>query len=179
LLSTTITITITITTTITMTARSASPPPDQPSSPRDLPTMTKKQESTTASEHELKTANHVYILDKAHSWIPAQVVERTADHKAIVSIPQYHTQQSIVCDGGRTARRLSRQTIDLTSYPNTALPLQNVDGEGRLQPIEDMVDLPFLHEVSSSENCVFTCTALSGFVWDCVSYSIFNTHIYI
>jgi hypothetical protein len=128
-----------------MTARSASPPPEQPpSSSRNQP-----QEDTTTS-HELKTANHVYVLDpeQLQSWIPAQVISHKGKEEALLSIPQYINPQAIVCDGGRAARRFTKQTVDLTTYPNHALPLQNVDGEGRLQVVEDMVDLPFLHEVS-------------------------------
>lgn len=39
------------------------------------------------------------------------------------------------------------QTVSLSDYPAGALPLQNVDAHGRLRPVADMVDLPFLHEV--------------------------------
>jgi hypothetical protein len=37
------------------------------------------------------------------------------------------------------------------------LPLQNVNSEGELQVVEDMVDLPFLHEVCELKKmiCVF------------------------
>jgi hypothetical protein len=38
-------------------------------------------------------------------------------------------------------------TVHLADYPNQALPLQNVNEQGRLVPVEDMGDLPFLHEV--------------------------------
>lgn len=140
-----------------MTARSASPPPDQPTS-TEMPSTPNKDQSDTAStettaanrqEESSKTANHVYIQHPEHSWIPAQVVERPNPSSAVVSIPIYAQQQAIVCDGGRTARKWDKQTIKLIDYPNHALPLQNVDGEGTLQVVEDMVDLPFLHEVSS------------------------------
>jgi hypothetical protein len=151
-----------------MTARSASPPPEQPPSgnkpqeahqqsqevqlleePSTTTTTTSASSSASASSHELKTANHVYLLDPEHSWIPAQVISKKKE-EAELSIPQYINQQAIVCDGGRTARRLTKQTVDLTNYANHALPLQNVDGEGRLAVVDDMVDLPFLHEVSTS-----------------------------
>ena len=107
-------------------------------------------EHSSSSEQKVKTANHVYILDEENSWVPAQVLERPSSTSAVVSVPQYANQQQIVCDGGRTARRFVKQNVDLTKYPNNALPLQNVDAEGRLQVVEDMVDLPFLHEVSTS-----------------------------
>lgn len=100
------------------------------------------------SSHELKTSNHVYLLDPVDSWIPCQVVERRSSTEAVVSIPQYRNQQSIKCDGGRSALRKNNKHIDLTKYSNQALPLQNVDEDGRLKQVEDMVDLPYLHEVS-------------------------------
>ncbi|KAL3941229.1 MAG: hypothetical protein SGBAC_004375 [Bacillariaceae sp.] len=100
------------------------------------------------SSHELKTSNHVYLLDPVDSWIPCQVVERRSSTEAVVSIPQYRNQQSIKCDGGRSALRKNNKHIDLTKYSNQALPLQNVDEDGRLKQVEDMVDLPYLHEAA-------------------------------
>ena len=100
------------------------------------------------SLHELKKVSHAYILDKEDSWIPCQVVEQNSSTgEVVVSIPEYKDQQSIKCDAGRTAKRKNRKTVLLKDYPNQALPLQNVDEDGRLKQVEDMVDLPFLHEV--------------------------------
>ena len=102
--------------------------------------------------------NYVYILDKEYSWVPAMVTERINETTMNLSIPKYKTEQAIRCDGGRTASRFEKQTIDLNDaktvalYPNKHLPLQNVNHEGELQVVEDMVDLPFLHEVCS-KNC--------------------------
>jgi hypothetical protein len=126
-----------------MTSPPPSPPPPLPNAG-----STEEMLPREVSTHELKTANHVYILDPTDSWIPCQVVERSSTTEVIVSIPEYKDQQAIKCDGGRSAGRKKSQTIDLTKYPNQALPLQNVDGDGRFQQVEDMVDLPYLHEVS-------------------------------
>ena len=104
------------------------------------------EEEQAVSSHELKKVSHAYVLDPDDSWIPCQVVEQSSE-EVIVSIPEYKDQQSIRCDAGRTARRKNQKTLLLKDYPNQALPLQNVDEEGRLQQVEDMVDLPFLHEV--------------------------------
>lgn len=128
-----------------MTAGSASPPPEQPPSPSNTNATTP---TNYTAEHELKTANHVYLLDPVLSWIPAQVVSRNNEQEAVLSIPQYANEQAIVCDGGRSAQRTTKQTVNLANYDKHALPLQNVDSEGRLTVVEDMVDLPFLHEVS-------------------------------
>ena len=45
-------------------------------------------------------------------------------------------------------KRHEKMTVEMKDYPNSALPLQNVDEHGNLNEVEDMVDLPFLHEVS-------------------------------
>jgi hypothetical protein len=99
--------------------------------------------------------NYVYILDKQYSWIPAIVAERK-NETLNITVPQYKSEQAIQCDGGRTASRFEKQTVDfndvktLALYPSKHLPLQNVNHEGELQMVEDMVDLSFLHEVRSS-----------------------------
>lgn len=120
-------------------------------------------------------SNHVYILDPEHSWIPAQVTTRTksssSDNDATavapiihVSVPQYKSEQAIQCDGGRTARSFKKMEIDLAKhsalYPSLHLPLQNVNNEGELEVVEDMVDLPFLHEVSETNY-----TSLQNVLW--------------
>ncbi len=102
-------------------------------------------------------SNYVYILDPKNSWIPAKVKDRNASASNLVhlSIPQYRNEQAIRCDGGRSASNGYKvETIDLDDaqnkikYPNRHLPLQNVNSEGELQVVEDMVDLPFLHEAA-------------------------------
>jgi len=102
-------------------------------------------------------SNYVYILDPKHSWIPAKVKDRNASASNLVhlSIPQYRNEQAIRCDGGRSASNGYKvEMIDLDDaknkikYPNRHLPLQNVNSEGELQVVEDMVDLPFLHEAA-------------------------------
>lgn len=98
------------------------------------------------SAAEVGTSNNVYVLSEDYGWVPARVIEST-DTEATVSIPQYKDEQSIQSDGGRLAEGSDRKTIKLNAYPNKALPLQNVDERGVIKEVEDMVDLPFLHEV--------------------------------
>ena len=137
---------------------------------RSSPTITTTTSSSSSNlplnpSSELnKTANHVYIQDETSSWIPAQVLERPQntitnsneedgtnhnndDTVIVVNVPLYASEQAIQCDGGKQARKWERRSCDLKDYPNQALPLQNVNAEGTLQVVEDMVDLPFLHEV--------------------------------
>ena len=106
-------------------------------------------EAAQQRQHELsmQTSNHVYILHPTHSWIPARVLEKRSNTEFLLNIPEYANEQAIASDGGRSAKGFEKQVHDITKYPNNALPLQNVDAEGRLKEVEDMVDLPFLHEV--------------------------------
>jgi len=92
------------------------------------------------------TSNNVYILDKDYAWIPAQLKEQKKD-EAIVNVPSYPSEEKIICDGGKGASGWKEQTVKLKHYPGKSLPLQNVDKAGNLLEKEDMVDLPFLHEV--------------------------------
>jgi hypothetical protein len=95
------------------------------------------------------TSNNVYVLSKEHSWVPARVLEYKEDGKEIVvSIPQFKEEDLIQSDGGKTSKGATTETVLLAGYPNKSLPLQNVDEQGVLLEVEDMVDLPFLHEVS-------------------------------
>ena len=47
-----------------------------------------------------------------------------------------------------SSRRGQVRTVRLSDYPNAELPLQNVDGSGRLLGKSDMADLPSLHEAA-------------------------------
>lgn len=103
----------------------------------------------------MNTSNHVYVLSDEYSWIPARLlhVDDSKDDSSItadsvsVSIPQYKDEQLIQSDGGINVLRYIEKTIYLKDYPNNQLPLQNVTEDGKLQVVNDMVDLSFLHEV--------------------------------
>ncbi|KAI2489593.1 myosin-kinesin ATPase superfamily-like protein [Fragilaria crotonensis] len=111
-----------------------------------------------ASEVEAgsSNANHVYVVSDEFSWMPARVVEysKTEPNKVLVSIAAYKDEDSIQSGNssskgqGMAGARAQSTTIaiDLSTYPNRSLPLQNVNEDGLLQQVEDMVDLPFLHE---------------------------------
>lgn len=88
----------------------------------------------------------VYIKDPEFAWVPAKL-EDTKGDKASVKVPQYKDQQSIISDGGRSAKGWKDQTVDLRDYPHKVLPLQNIDNNGQLLLHADMVALPYLHEV--------------------------------
>jgi hypothetical protein len=94
----------------------------------------------------VKTSNHVYVKSDEYAWVPARLLESDGE-KATVSIPHYRDEQAIQSDGGRGSKTSSKVVVELKDYPTRALYLQNVDEEGNLREVEDMVDLPFLHEV--------------------------------
>lgn len=87
----------------------------------------------------------VYILSKEFAWAPAQL-EKQEGMKATVKVPTYSSEQAIVCDGGRGAKKSESKVVDLKQYTANVLPLQNVDDNGDLIEFPDMVELPYLHE---------------------------------
>jgi hypothetical protein len=113
---------------------------------------------TSKAQVEAGTSNtnHVYITSDQYSWMPARVVEysTTDPNQVIVSLSSFKDEDSIGSSKGQKSSQTKTTTtitIDLTTYPNRSLPLQNVDQDGILQQVEDMVDLPFLHEVSRTK----------------------------
>jgi hypothetical protein len=50
-------------------------------------------------------------------------------------------------DGGKAAVGFKSAMVKLKDYQNSSLPLQNVGADGSLKEVDDMVDLPYLHEV--------------------------------
>ena len=91
------------------------------------------------------TAGMIYIFDKELAWVPARLVSQDGDN-AVVSIPTYADEGSILTDGGKGAKSWREEQISLKNYPGKQFPLQNIKN-GKLVEVADMVDLPFLHEV--------------------------------
>jgi hypothetical protein len=90
----------------------------------------------------------VYIKDPDFAWVPA-TLEKTEGDKAYVTVPQYPNEQSIASDNGRAAKGKNKElVIKLKDYPHKVLPLQNVNDRGTMLEHADMVQLPYLHEVS-------------------------------
>jgi hypothetical protein len=92
-------------------------------------------------------ANNVYIRSDEHAWVPARLIEQDKE-TAKVAIPQYEAEEFIASDGGKNAVGFKSAIIKLKDYPNRTLPLQNCKPDGTLLEVDDMVDLPYLHEVS-------------------------------
>lgn len=58
--------------------------------------------------------------------------------------------------GARDKQKYTKEeTVDVSSYPNNCLPMQNVDANGNLEDYKDMVELCFMHEVSICHDVSF------------------------
>ena len=97
----------------------------------------------------------VYIRSADHTWLPVLQL-KTHDGKAIVSVPKYVKGENDMIQCLKSSKQFpyhaNNQIIDLKDYPNSLLPLQNVDSNGTLEDYKDMVDLPFMHEVCAYLN---------------------------
>ena len=100
------------------------------------------------------TANNVYIRSEEFAWVPARLVEQDKD-TAKVAIPQYKDEEFIASDGGAAAVGFKSAVVKLKDYQGRALPLQNTGADGCLKEVDDMVDLPYLHEVSHNQSSQF------------------------
>ena len=89
------------------------------------------------------SSSYVYIRSKEHKWTPARLIQIDGE-TATVQVPvDVHLS---------TTGPTKEETVKLSDYPNQVLPLQNVDQNGELKAVEDMVILPFLHEVCRPSN---------------------------
>ena len=100
-----------------------------------------------------KKQAYVFLKDPDNAWIPAKLTSQAGD-TADVQIPVYADEQHTICDGGKAAKQWIEAEVDLTDYAKGVLPMQNVDEQGRMKCFADMVELPFLHEVSDLRSCL-------------------------
>ena len=98
----------------------------------------KKEDPDTDDEKEddasspLKAKKNVFVRSDEHAWLPARLLEQSSENAAVqVFEPQADGTMKLSPD---------EQIVDLMDYPNSSLPLKNVNPHG------DMIDLPFLHE---------------------------------
>lgn len=90
-----------------------------------------------------KAGAEVFIRDKELAWVPARLLDQTPD-KANVSVASY-TDELDIDLGGKGATKWTDASVNLKDYAEFGkqLPLQNN------KILDDMVDLPYLHEVRS------------------------------
>ena len=99
---------------------------------------------------ERNIATPVYVRsDDNDCWVPALHL-KTYNGRATVSIPVFKTEPDMICCEKPPSKQRYHDTkfVDLKEYLDEVLPLQNVDSNGSLEEYKDMVDLPFMHEVS-------------------------------
>ena len=90
---------------------------------------------------------YVYVRSKEHAWVPGRLL-RSDKKLATVVLQKYNDEQDMLLNTPKTAG-VTVETVDvaLKDYEKGLLPLQNVDDRGKLADHEDMVNLPYLHEV--------------------------------
>ena len=119
------------------------------------------------SSNSENTSNRVYIACKDYGWLSAKIISNDpVSKKALVEVKDYEDDISIpACEVSFVANPTQAQVrrgnrtvptkqleINLKEYSDGVLPLQNVDEDGKLIEVPDMVDLSFLHEVSYRAN---------------------------
>ena len=129
-----------------------------------------RHNSCTMSKFEGEKLTPVYVEDKDSSWAVALQLHRPGNaNKATIVRPIFKTEnQMMQCGKVGKIKFGPEETVDLTKYPNKCLPMQNVDSEGNLDDYKDMVELPFMHEVSA-ESCPL-CSR-STYIFVTVSYA--------
>ena len=91
----------------------------------------------------------MYISSDEFGWLPARVVGPSVGKSVVVAVVDYDNDEAIpVCEVGAPANRRKAAAVRQVECNLDALPLQNVDSSGRLNVVNDMVDLPFLHEAA-------------------------------
>ena len=101
---------------------------------------------------------YVYIRSKEHGWLPGRVLESDGNSATVV-VQKYNNEAEMIQNSPKTSGiTVRQQVIRYKDYENGVLPMQNVDDRGKLGDYEDMVNLPYLHEV-----CVFL---LRGCFWN-------------
>ena len=118
------------------------------------------------SSNTENTSNRVYISSEEYGWLPAKIISTdSSTKKAIVEVKDYEDDILIpACEVSNGANPTAAQKrrgnksvpskqieVDLKEYSDGVLPLQNVDEDGKLIEVCDMVDLSFLHEVCGIE----------------------------
>ena len=101
-----------------------------------------------------KGSTYVFLKDPDYAWIPAKLIRQNGN-TADVQIPEYSNEQNTICDGGKSAKKIIDAEVDLTYYSKCVLPMQNVNESGMMKTFPDMVELPFLHEVSYKSFLLF------------------------
>jgi len=103
-----------------------------------------------------KAGQDVFVRDKELAWVPARLLDMSGD-SANISVATYLDELDIVM-GGAGANKWVDKTVKMKDYKEFGgqLPLANN------KVLDDMVDLPYLHEVRCSHSllCQFVVLGL-------------------
>ena len=90
---------------------------------------------------------YVYVRHPEYAWVPGRVLN--SDGKtATVAVQKFKNEDEMLVNTANTSGlSIQEQKVNLKEYENGVLPMQNVDDRGKLSVFEDMVNLPYLHEV--------------------------------
>ena len=105
---------------------------------------------------------NVYIRSKEYGWVPARLMSQKGKDTVKVAIPQYGSEEFIMNDGGKGAVGFQPAEIQLEDYNNKTLPIANTGRNGVIEEVEDMADLPILHEVCAIVLMVSLCAQSRG-----------------
>lgn len=91
----------------------------------------------------------VYIQSEEHCWVPALQL-KTHDGMAKITVPKFKNEADMMncAPKSKHFKYHDNQMVSLKDYVGNTLPMQNVDRHGNVEDFKDMVDLPFMHEVS-------------------------------
>jgi len=104
---------------------------------------------------------YVYIRNEDYGWIPPLLIEQDEKTAKVIVAPPYKSEWSIMshdCKGAMTVN------VKLKDYPGRVLPFQygSSSGDGQLKDVDDLVDLPCVHEVSSWIHHIWDGKCLDG-----------------
>jgi len=111
-----------------------------------------------SNKEEDEKLSYVYLRSNENSWVPAKQLKVDGDKAKVARAIFKNEQEMLSCAREGKQKYAENEMIDLNEYPNKVLPMQNVDANGNLEDYKDMVELPFMHEVSSD------CSSMSPFI---------------
>ena len=134
------------------------------------------EEKKESSSHGGATAaHHVYIIQNLnHGLVPARLIALNKDkQEATVAVDEYQDENVMLTSTGGSDKDIvasNSLVVELSDYDGGVLPLQNTSEWGDLLDYEDMVDLPYLHEVCLTFSyvmlsCVVMCAECNIWVF--------------
>ena len=94
----------------------------------------------------------VYIRSEEYGWVwvPAPVMSPSDqdDDMVQVSVQQYESEDYTRSDAGRSAVGFKSVQVKLEDYSSNTLPQANTGPDHALRVVDDLKDLPYIHEAA-------------------------------